>query len=170
MTNQDYSSMIEFVGFAENDKGIAIVKVIRNGIGLTLSLEHGRDIEVYLRHAETRRLVNLLEEALHENERRIVQEIDILVKAALPNLPSHLRQWAEEHLITPQQEIFAQKEDGTGEITLWLVTDHTQNHDSASRIVYDEVAKSFGLVMDMQNDVKWFMGSYGSFAKTIDAM
>lgn len=169
MADQGYSSIVEFVDLAEKNKAIVIIMANENGIGITLSLENGGDTEVYMRHAEAKRLVNLLKEALQERKSQVIQEIDAFVKVALPNMPPHLRQWAEEHLVTPRQEIFAQKEDGEGEISLWLVTDHTQNRDSASRVVYDEVAKVFGLVTDMQNDVKWFMGLYGNFAETIDA-
>ena len=169
MNEQNLDSIIEFVDLIENDKAIAIVR-IGSGIGLTLSLEHGSDTEVFMRHSEAVKLAHLLQEAIQQHESEIVHQIESLITAELPNLPSHLQEWAKNHLIAPKQMIFSKTDDGDGEVILWLITDHTNNRDSSSRIVYDEIAKSFGLVMDMKNDVKWFMGLYGSFTETINAM
>jgi len=112
----------------------------------------------------------MAQQKISESEKQIIQQIESLVNAELLNLPSHLKDWAERHLITPRQMAFALKDDGTGEITLWLVTDDTGNRDSSSRIVFDEIKGKFGLVMSLKNGVKWFIGIYGGFAETINAM
>jgi hypothetical protein len=164
------SSMIEFLDLGENDKAIALVKLVNNGVGLTLSLEHGSDIEIIMRHSESVRFAEMLKKAIRENEKQIIQKIEKMIKAELPNLPLHLKDWAEQHLIAPKQMIFSVNDDGTGEITLWLITDNTGKHDSSSRIVFDEVKGSFGLVMSLRNDIEWFMGIYGGFAETINAI
>lgn len=168
--NQANSSIIEFLDLGENDKAIAIVKLVDNGVGLTLSLEHGSDTEVIMRHSEIIRFSEILQKAIQENEKQIVQKIEKMIKAELPNLPLHLKNWAEQHLITPKQKLFSVNDNGTGDITLWLITDNAGNRDSSSRIVFDEIKGLFGLVMSLENDTEWFMGIYGSFSETINAI
>lgn len=93
-----------------------------------------------------------------------------LVQADLPKLTPHLREWAEAHLASPRQETFAEKSDGTHPVTLWLVTDNTGSEDSSSRVVFDPEEDRFGLEMELQDGIHWFMGLYGSFSETIENM
>jgi hypothetical protein len=60
--------------------------------------------------------------------------------------------------------------EGSSFKDLWLVTDHTGEKDSSYRIVYDEQSQMFGLEVTLDTDVKWYMGSYGSFANTVESM
>ena len=168
--NQAFSSIIEFVDLGANDKAVVIVKSVKNSVGLTLSLEHGSDTEVIMRHSESVRLAETLQQAIRENEIQIVNQIETLINEALPNLSPHLSTWVESHRITPHQVTMSLNDDGTDEITLWLVTENIGENDSASRIVFDEIKDSFGLVMALQNDIQWFMGHYGGFAETVNAM
>jgi len=170
MDNGRDSSIIEFVDIGENEKAIALVDLIANGLKLCLSLEHGSDTEVVMPHSDAVKLVNMLQKAIDENEARIIQRIDSLIKSELPELAPQLRNWAEQHLTIPRQVSFALSDDGTGEIRLWLVTDRTGKNDSSSRIVFDEIRGDFGLAMLLKNGVDWFMGFYGGFAETVDAI
>lgn len=104
------------------------------------------------------------------SELEVVSHIKELVEKDLPNLPPHIKAWAEEHLVQPRQVTLALKDDGQGEVMLWLVTDHSGKRDSACRVVFDEKRSRFGLEMRMANGVNWFMGLYGSFAEAVDAM
>jgi hypothetical protein len=104
------------------------------------------------------------------NEAQVITRIQVLVKTELPTLAPHLRKWAEKHLITPRKVSLSLDENGTGEITLWLVTDHVGESDSACRVVFDETKGWFGLEMAMKNNIHWFMGLYGGFAETIEGM
>jgi hypothetical protein len=104
------------------------------------------------------------------NESVAINRIKTLVKTSLPKLSPHLREWAEQHIIPPRQVSVALLDDGREIITLWLVTDHTGQHDSSSRVVFDDKKEKFGLEMTLANGVHWFMGLYGEFAKTVESM
>ena len=101
---------------------------------------------------------------------QVESQIVALVAAELPCFSQHLRDWVDQHLIIPRQESFSQNENGTGEITLWLITDNIGKNDSSYRIVFDEFKGRFGLVVKLQNEVEWLMGFYGGFAETVEAM
>jgi hypothetical protein len=108
--------------------------------------------------------------ALSETDVR--NRIGVLVDVGLPQLPPSQRVWAEEHLASPpRRETFAAHDDGSGEVSLWLVTDHTGVRDASCRVVFDPEREHFGLVMDLQGGVKWFLGLYaGTFADAVMAI
>jgi len=100
----------------------------------------------------------------------ITDRIEELVKAELPRLAPQHREWTEQHLVVPRQMSLSISEDGQGEVTLWLVTDHIGHRDSSSRVVFDAEQDKFGLEMTLANGVQWYMGLYGGFAKTVESM
>jgi hypothetical protein len=104
------------------------------------------------------------------NDYQIIDRIRYLVEGDLPKLSPSLRAWAEGHLVEPREVVFSRDELGHGTITLWLVTDDIGFQDASSRVVFDSEKERFGLAMEMANDVHWFMGLYGNFADTVEAI
>ncbi len=92
--------------------------------------------------------------------------------AELPDIPPFERAWVESHLANPPRlATFSTSDDGSGAISLWLVTEHTGAQDDSTRVVFDAQGRRWGLAMDLMNDIEWFMGFYhGGFADVIDAM
>lgn len=88
-------------------------------------------------------------------------EISELVSQTLPMLPSHLREWAEEHLSPPRQTNLVTDLDTNDARDFWLVTDHTGHNDASYRVVFDPVEKLFGLEMTIEDGRQWFMGIHG---------
>jgi len=106
----------------------------------------------------------------NDNASKVIVHIETLIEEELPKLPPHLRIWAKQHLVEPRRVLLSRNEDGTGEIALWLVTDHIGKNDSTMRVVFDEIKDSFGLEMAMTDEIHWFMGFYGDFAKAVQGM
>ena len=104
------------------------------------------------------------------SEHNIIDHINELVHKELPSLAPHLKEWAEQHLVTPYQVTISKDPGGLEEIKLWLVTDHTGHQDSSSRVVFDADVDEFGLEMTLSNGVAWFMGIYGGFTETVENM
>ena len=104
------------------------------------------------------------------NDHKVIARINKLVKSDLHNLSPHLRDWSEEHLVIPRLINLSLLENGDGDITLWLVTDHVGFRDSSYRVVFDPEFDEFGLEVTLSNDVNWYMGRYGCFSDTIEAM
>ena len=100
----------------------------------------------------------------------IVSRISNLVESEIHTLAPHHKLWFEEHLIVPHQIDLSLKDNGEGEITLWLVTDHVGNNDSSYRIVYDPEHDMFGLEVTIENGVNWYMGRYGNLLTVVNAM
>jgi hypothetical protein len=100
----------------------------------------------------------------------IVREITERVQAELPALANDLRGWFEAHRAQPREVSASSDPEGNHTIRLWLVTDDTGHDDGSSRVVYDPSLKTFGLLMEMQNGVSWYMGSYGSLVDTVSAI
>ena len=85
-------------------------------------------------------------------------------------LAPQLRAWVDAHLIAPREVRLSVDPYGTSFTEVWLVTDHTEVNDSNYRIVYDREWCEFGLERTMDNGVEWYMGTCGSFAKTVEKM
>jgi hypothetical protein len=100
----------------------------------------------------------------------IVTELTNRVDAEMPMLPEHLRMWFESHRARPQELTVSSDSEGTHSYRVWLVTDDIGDRDGSSRVVYDAERKKFGLLMELQNGVLWYMGSYGSLEDTIQAI
>jgi hypothetical protein len=50
---------------------------------------------------------------------------------------------------------------------VWLVTDHVGVSDASSRVVYDAASQMFGLVVELESGVLWYMGPYGSLVDAV---
>ena len=101
---------------------------------------------------------------------QITEQIKLKVAEGLLVLAPHLQDWVRAHLIDPRPVRFAADAEGSSLKDLWLVTDHTGEKDSSYRIVYDEHGQMFGLEVTLAISVEWYMGSYGSFAETVESM
>jgi hypothetical protein len=55
-------------------------------------------------------------------------------------------------------------------VQVWLVTDHINDKDASSRVVYDPALDAFGLVTELENGILYFMGSYGSLVETVESL
>jgi hypothetical protein len=53
---------------------------------------------------------------------------------------------------------------------VWLVTDDIGDGDGSSRVVYDADRKKFGLLMELQGGVLWYMGPYGSLVDAVESV
>lgn len=110
------------------------------------------------------------EDPPHYRRAEILTEIGARVEAELQLLPDHLRTWLETHLTDPREISAVSDPDSTCPVRVWLVTDHIGDSDASSRVVYDAAQKAFGLVMELQNGVLWYMGLYGSLVDTVDSI
>jgi hypothetical protein len=100
----------------------------------------------------------------------IVTELGNRVEAELPLLADHLRTWLAAHRTHPREISVSADPEGTRPVQVWLVTDDIGDHDGSSRVVYDAARKMFGLVMELQNGVLWYMGPYGSLVDTVQSI
>jgi hypothetical protein len=91
------------------------------------------------------------------------------IQVALRELPSHLRAWAERHLVTPREVYFWSDPDRRASIKLWLLTDHIGADDDGScRIVFDPSANAFGIEQTLADGTEWYMGPQeGTFADAV---
>ena len=72
-------------------------------------------------------------------------------------------------LVTPEKKTYGLHGGGTQE--LWLVLEENPETHFGYRIVFDEQTGKFGLAMDQMSDpVDFYLGPYGSFLTTLDAM
>ena len=100
----------------------------------------------------------------------IVTELTNRVQAELPLLAEHLRIWFEAHRTHPRELSVSSEPEGTRTVRVWLVTDHIGDSDASSRVVYDSAQRMFGLVMELQNGVLWYMGPYGSLVDSVQSI
>jgi hypothetical protein len=103
-------------------------------------------------------------------EAEILTEITNRVQAELPLLAEHLRTWLEAHRTHPRELGVSSDPEGTRTVQVWLVTDDIGDRDASSRVVYDAALRKFGLVMELQNGVLWYMGPYGSLVDTVQSI
>ena len=72
-------------------------------------------------------------------------------------------------LVTPEKKLYHLHPNGTQE--LWLVLEEDPTTRGGYKIVYDDVRKEFGLATaDISDPIDFYLGPYGSFFKTLDAM
>jgi hypothetical protein len=104
------------------------------------------------------------------------QEADIAVRisnrveAELPLLTEHLRRWVEAHRTQPREITASSDPEITQSVHVSLVTDHIGEEDANSRVVYDPARDEFGLMMELENGVLWYMGPYGSLVDTVESI
>ena len=99
-----------------------------------------------------------------------LQELQAEVGKGIARLPTHLRVWADAHLVPPRPIRAARDVQGTRWAQLILVTDDTGAGDSSCRVVYDPDAGAFGLVTEIENGPLWYMGAYGGFDSAVVSM
>ena len=112
----------------------------------------------------------MLKGRLVSNDAEIETELTHRVDAEMPMLPEHLRVWFEAHRARPQELTVSSDSEGTRPYRVWLVTDDIGDNDGSSRVVYDAERKKFGLLMELQSGVLWYMGPYGSLVDTVQAI
>jgi hypothetical protein len=100
----------------------------------------------------------------------IVTEITTRVDAEMPMLREHLRIWFEAHRARPRELSVSSDLEGTRPYRVWLVTDDIGDGDGSSRVVYDADRKKFGLLMELQGGVLWYMGPYGSLVDAVESV
>jgi hypothetical protein len=72
-------------------------------------------------------------------------------------------------LVTPERRRYIDA-GGRETIELWLVLEEDPSERKGYKIVFDESAGRFGLATTQQNGPDVFLGLYGSFMKTLEAM
>lgn len=73
-------------------------------------------------------------------------------------------------LVTPERRRFVDATDKNQALDLWLVLEeHPQTH-SGYMIVFDETSRRYGLAVIDQHKQDVFIGFYGTFLETLDAM
>ena len=92
------------------------------------------------------------------------------VAEGLAVMAPRLKKWFRTHLVEPRLVRISADPNGNSPKDLWLVTDHVGEEDASCRIVYDEGNQVFGLETTLDSGVEWYMGSYGSFSKTVESM
>jgi hypothetical protein len=88
-------------------------------------------------------------------------------QAASAELSPQLRDWLRSHLTPPKAISLARKTDGGNAEQFWLVTDHNGQDDAPFRVVYDDVARRYGIECTIQNNVCLFAGFRSSLAQAV---
>jgi hypothetical protein len=110
------------------------------------------------------------ESSTSPSEAEIAAEVVNRVQIESPLLAEHLRSWLQAHQTPPRAISVSSDLDGTRTVQVWLVTDQIGDSDASSRVVYDAARKMFGLVMELETGVLWYMGPYGSLVDTVESM
>jgi hypothetical protein len=73
-------------------------------------------------------------------------------------------------LVAPQQRTYFDPMDDARKFDLWRVLEEHPDTHAGYEIVFDERDRSFGLATTDQHGRDVFLGSYGTFMETLDAM
>jgi hypothetical protein len=73
-------------------------------------------------------------------------------------------------LVTPERRTYCDPINDARKFDLWLVLVEHPDTRAGYKIVFDERDRSFGLAMTDQRGCDVFLGSYGTFMETLDAM
>jgi hypothetical protein len=73
-------------------------------------------------------------------------------------------------LVEPKKGIFENSFNKNKRIELWLVFEENPIERNGYKIIYDENMNSFGLATTSESRPPLFIGYYGSFLNTIEAM
>ena len=98
----------------------------------------------------------------------IQQSIASTVESAIPKLSQNLRRWLQAHRVEPRQFTVFRETDGSGPMSVWLVTDHNGTDDSSYRIIYDPVSCEYGCECLLENDVPYLIGMYGDLKSAVE--
>lgn len=107
---------------------------------------------------------------MSEPDSTVAERIRTRVDAELPLLADRLRRWLVAHRATPREIKASIDPEGSQQVWVWLVTDHTGAEDSSSRVVYEPGTDAFGITIDLQNGVSWFKGADDSLAAAVENM
>lgn len=72
-------------------------------------------------------------------------------------------------LVSPTKKIYEDMADKSS-IQLWLVLEESPENQSGYKIVMDEETRDFGLAIISDKNENIFIGFYGSFLETLEAM
>ena len=72
-------------------------------------------------------------------------------------------------IVTPEKKTYTQWPGGKT-IDLWLVLEEDPKDRKGYKIVFDETKRQFGLAMTQRNGPELFLGFYGTFMDTLEAM
>jgi len=75
--------------------------------------------------------------------------------------------WLQMHKIAPRRIALSRKTDGSNSEEFWLVTDHTGSDDASFRVVYDDVANSYGIECAILNSISLFIGFRASLTEAV---
>ena len=73
-------------------------------------------------------------------------------------------------LVAPQRRTYFDPMDNVRTYDLWRVLEEHPDTHAGYEIVFDERDRSFGLATTDQHGRDLFLGSYGTFLETLDAM
>lgn len=98
------------------------------------------------------------------------QKIRFRISDSIENLPDHIRNWVEDHLIDPVYVNVSENTEGEYNDFVIQVTGDVGKDDSSYHVYYDEEENRFGLIAVLENDFRWKMGLYGEFDITVWSM
>jgi hypothetical protein len=73
-------------------------------------------------------------------------------------------------LLSPERQTFQDALDDSKQFDLWLVLEENPKTRGGYKIVFDEQRRQFGLATRDQHGRDIFLGFYGTFIETFDAM
>ena len=73
-------------------------------------------------------------------------------------------------LVTPERRRFVDASDDSQTLELWLVLEEHPQTRGGYKIVFDDSRKQYGLAVTDQHSRDVFIGYYGTFLETLDAM
>jgi hypothetical protein len=73
-------------------------------------------------------------------------------------------------LVTPTKRVYEDSFRAGQTIELWLVLEEKPEDGSGYKIVFDEETRSFGLATSSLKGRDVFLGFYGNFVETLEAM
>jgi hypothetical protein len=73
-------------------------------------------------------------------------------------------------LVTPERRRFVEASDESQTCELWLVLEERPQTRGGYKIVFDDLRRQYGLAVTDQHGRDVFVGYYGTFLETLDAM
>ncbi len=92
------------------------------------------------------------------------------ISESIENLPDHIRNWLDDHLIDPAYVHVSENTEGENNEFVIQVTGDVGKEDSSCHVYFDEEENKFGLILILENDFWWKMGLFGEFDITVWSM
>ncbi len=73
-------------------------------------------------------------------------------------------------LVTPERRVYDDSFDEGRTVELWLVLEESPADGAGYKIVFDEETRRFGLAVSSKAGRDVFIGFYGDFVETLEAM